>query len=272
MSRSRELQYHIHQLHEIRNILNSMKNLAYIETRKLSRFLGVQNQVVNNIELIAGDLLKHYSYPSLSTDKPIQVYILIGSERGFCGDYNETLFNEIESETFSEIIGVGRKLCLLLEQYPQTATLIDGPNVAEEVLETLSHLIKTINLMQQKHKELILNAIYHDMESNQIIKRQLLPPFQQLQDLPSYALPPVLNMEPEVLLANLIDHYLFAVLHEIFYTSLMAENHYRLKHMEGAVNHLDDETEKLRKKPQTFRQEEITEEIEVILLTAESLL
>lgn len=272
MSRSRELQYHIHQLLEIRNILNSMKNLAYIETSKLSRFLGVQNQVVKNIEIIAGDLLGHYSYPPLPADKPIQVYILIGSERGFCGDYNETLFNEIKSKTFVELIGVGRKLCFLLEQSPQKATLIDGPNVTEEVPETLSHLIKSISLIQKNHKALILTAIYHDIESNNIIKRQLLPPFQQLQNLPSYALPPVLNMEPAVLLANLIDHYLFAVLHEIFYTSLMAENHYRVKHMEGAVNHLDDETEKLRKKSQTFRQEEITEEIEVILLTAESLL
>jgi F-type H+-transporting ATPase subunit gamma len=51
----------------------------------------------------------------------------------------------------------------------------------------------------------------------------------------------------------------------------MAENHSRLQHMEGAIQHLDDKSEKLKRKAQTFRQEEITEEIEVILLTAESL-
>jgi F-type H+-transporting ATPase subunit gamma len=56
------------------------------------------------------------------------------------------------------------------------------------------------------------------------------------------------------------------VLHEIFYISLMAENHRRLQHLEGAVNHLDDQTVKLQRKSQIYRQEEITEEIEVILL------
>ena len=66
-------------------------------------------------------------------------------------------------------------------------------------------------------------------------------------------------------------HYLFAVLHEIFYISLMAENQRRLQHLEGAVKHLDDETVNLRRKSQIYRQEEITEEIEVILLNAENL-
>jgi F-type H+-transporting ATPase subunit gamma len=40
--------------------------------------------------------------------------------------------------------------------------------------------------------------------------------------------------------------------------------------MEGAVKHLDDQIDKLRRKSNLFRQEEITEEIEVILLTAEN--
>jgi F-type H+-transporting ATPase subunit gamma len=62
-----------------------------------------------------------------------------------------------------------------------------------------------------------------------------------------------------------------AVLHEIIYLSLAAENRRRLQHREGAVNHLDDEIVNLQHKAQTYRQEEITEEIEVILLNAENL-
>jgi F-type H+-transporting ATPase subunit gamma len=49
----------------------------------------------------------------------------------------------------------------------------------------------------------------------------------------------------------------------------MAENHNRLQHLEGAVNHLDDETVNLNRKLQIYRQEEITEEIEVILLNSD---
>ena len=39
--------------------------------------------------------------------------------------------------------------------------------------------------------------------------------------------------------------------------------------VEGAVTYLDDETVNLRRKSQIYRQEEITEEIEVILLNSE---
>ncbi|MDD5216054.1 MAG: hypothetical protein PHQ03_11035 [Methylococcales bacterium] len=39
-----------------------------------------------------------------------------------------------------------------------------------------------------------------------------------------------------------------------------------MQHLDGAVQHLDNQTQNLYRKSQTFRQEEITEEIEVILL------
>ena len=50
----------------------------------------------------------------------------------------------------------------------------------------------------------------------------------------------------------------------------MAENHRRLQHLEAAIKHLDDHVVSLRRKSQIYRQEEITEEIEVILLNTEN--
>jgi F-type H+-transporting ATPase subunit gamma len=67
----------------------------------------------------------------------------------------------------------------------------------------------------------------------------------------------------------LVHHYLFAALHEIFYTSLMAENQRRIQHLEGAIQRLEEKNENLARKSRTLRQEEITEEIEVILLSVE---
>jgi F-type H+-transporting ATPase subunit gamma len=61
------------------------------------------------------------------------------------------------------------------------------------------------------------------------------------------------------------------MLHKIVHLSLATENHRRLQHLEGAVKHLNDEIVNLPHKAQTCRQEEITEEIEVILLNAENL-
>ena len=60
MSLSRELQLHITQLKEIRSILNSMKNLAFMEIHKLQRFKTMQGQAVANIERAALDFLDFY--------------------------------------------------------------------------------------------------------------------------------------------------------------------------------------------------------------------
>jgi F-type H+-transporting ATPase subunit gamma len=79
---------------------------------------------------------------------------------------------------------------------------------------------------------------------------------------------PLLNVAPNEFYTDLLEHYLISALHEIFYSSLAAENQSRLQHLEAALKYMDDETDKLQRKSQSYRQEEITEEIEVILLNS----
>ncbi|MFZ2171429.1 MAG: F0F1 ATP synthase subunit gamma [Methylococcaceae bacterium] len=285
MSQSRELQLHIAQMEEIRSILNSMKNLALIEIHKLARFQIMQGQAVANIENAALDFLGFYPIP-VANDKVTHICILLGAERGFCGDFNESLINTIAAGAYSGIIAIGSRLCNRLADNPlEVIASIEGANAAEEVPAILNRLIDTISTLQVGEADishsgvyraanaastLQLTVIYHDAGSNQINQRQLLPPFPaQKQRTLRYGNPPVLNLEPGYFFSDLTHHYLFAVLHEIFYISLMAENQRRLQHLEGAVKHLDDETVNLRRKSQIYRQEEITEEIEVILLNSE---
>jgi len=284
MSRSRLLQLHITQMKEIRTILNSMKNLAFIETHKLTRFQMMQSQAVTNIENVAMDFLDFYPL-SVADNSATPICIVVGAERGFCGDFNESLINTIEEEAYSGIIAIGSRLCNRLEEHPlEVIASIEGANVAEEVPAILNRLIDTISSLQVSRGDisrpenygatnlaptLQLTVVYHDNVLGQIIRRQIFPPFPRQQRALRYGNPPVLNLEPTDFFSDLIDHYLFAVLHEIFYISLMAENQRRLQHLEGAVNHLDDEAVNLRRKSQIYRQEEITEEIEVILLNSE---
>ncbi|MFA6162328.1 MAG: F0F1 ATP synthase subunit gamma [Methylobacter sp.] len=273
MSQSRELQLHITQMEEIRTILNSMKNLAFMEIHKLMRFQAMQGQAVANIENAAMDFLHFYPCLPDADDNATHVCILVGAERGFCGDFNESLINAISGVAYSGVIAIGSRLCNKLEDNPlEVISSSEGANVAEEVPTVINRLINTISSLQKTNSFLTLIVVYHDNVLNQITQRQILPPFpEQKSGALRYGNPPVLNLEPADFFSSLVDHYLFAVLHEIFYISLMAENHRRLQHLEGAVNHLDDETVNLRRKSQIYRQEEITEEIEVILLNAENL-
>jgi len=269
MSQSHELQLHITKLEEIRSILNSMKNLALIEVHKLARFQTLQSQAVAVIEQAAADLLEFYPDLAIADDNARSICLLIGAERGFCGDFNENVIDARDEQTTAEIIAIGGRLGGKLVENEATQ-VIAGANVAEEVPIIVNRLIESIAPGQQPG--IRLTAIYHDSVTNQIARRQLLPPFpRQTAQSPRYPHPPVLNLAPGVFFSELVSHYLFAVLHEILYISLTAENHRRLQHLEGAVKHLDDETVTLKRKSQIYRQEEITEEIEVILLNAENL-
>jgi len=110
-------------------------------------------------------------------------------------------------------------------------------------------------------------GLYHGVDDG-IVMQKLMPPFQHfLHQQPHFPHPPVLNLSPEKFLIELMEQYLFAALHEMLYTSLMSENHNRVTHLEGAVKHLDDESDELSRQYNALRQEEIIEEIEVILLS-----
>jgi F-type H+-transporting ATPase subunit gamma len=277
MTRRRELDRHRHTLDETRNIMNSMKTLAYMETRKLARFLDAQSSVVAHIETVASDFLGFYPETLPQSGKRMQVYLLLGSERGFCGEFNEILLTQVEAHISEKsidaprLIVTGGKLCDRLEKDPRVIAFIDGANVAEEVEMTLIQIISNLVGLRTQEKAMALSVFYHEPDNEEIAATQILPPFEQSRKTaPLFAHPPLLNLRPEAFLAELIDHYLFAALHQILYVSLMAENQHRVQHLEGAVRHLEDKSADLLHRCNVLRQEEIIEEIEVILLSESS--
>lgn len=277
MTRRQDLEHHRHSLGEIREIMNSMKTLAYMETRKLARFLDAQRAVVTSIEEVAADFLGFHPETLPEADEATRVYLLIGTERGFCGDFNQSLVRHLESTLETQPVGnpvliaVGRKLYALLENDAGVAALIDGPSVVEEVTVVLNRMVHELSSLQERHGVLAVYGLYHGGNDG-IVMQKLLPPFQHyLHQPPHFPHPPVLNLSPAEFLIDLTDHYLFAALHEMLYTSLMAENHQRVAHLEGAVKHLDDKSDELARQCNALRQEEIIEEIEVILLSTSNL-
>jgi F-type H+-transporting ATPase subunit gamma len=277
MSRRRALETHRRTLGEIRGIMNSMKTLAYMEGRKLAPFLKAQQAVVAGIESVVADFLGFHreALPALQQVTP--VYLVIGSEQGFCGDFNETLLGHLASALETTpgpaplLVAVGRKLHPLLAKDPRIADLLDGATVAEEMETVLTGIVDTLTTLQAKHAMIRLYVLHHGREEVGIVARQLLPPFQGLAPGPFYPHAPLLNLTPRALLLELTEHYLYAALHEILYTSLMAESTVRVRHLDGAVRHLDEQSARLLRRSNALRQEEIIEEIEVILLSAASL-
>jgi F-type H+-transporting ATPase subunit gamma len=275
MTRRRDLDAHRATLDEIHEIMNSMKSLAYMETRKLVGLLDAQHAVVEGIEAMANDFLGFYPETLAGSEKTTDVHVLIGSERGFCGDFNESLVRHPDAhleQTAVEppfLIAAGRKLHPLLESKSRVSAFIDGASTADEVAEVIKRLVDGIAALQIRYGPLSVSVLHHAADAKGIVIDRLAPPFEQFRNAPRpFPYPPVLNLQPQAFFLELTEQYVFAALHEVLYASLMAENHRRVSHLEGAVRHLDDRSSALRRKCNALRQEEIIEEIEIILLGA----
>ncbi len=280
MSKRHEVQAHLQSLTDMRGILNAMKNLALMEIHKLSRFLSAQRQAVAGTQKVGADFFAFH--PALLPRERLdsRVYVAVGSERGFCGDFNEGVVTALKEALrahpcSARVIGIGRKLAEKLGTLGDCVVgQLAGPSVAEEVPSTLIRLMNTLRDLQAKEdaqQPLDLTIIAHTQEDNQASVRSL-EPFRQFGREPvSYGSPPLLYLDPVTFLTGLMHEYLFAYLHEIFYGSLMAESRRRFEHMEQALQRLDTQTDELSLKRQILRQEEITQEIAVILLGVEAM-
>ena len=92
MSGLAELSQRHARLQEISGIMSAMKALSLVETNKLARFLGHQQRMRANIENAAADFIAfHPEVGAQVASGSTTVVLLIGSERGFCGNFNDRI-------------------------------------------------------------------------------------------------------------------------------------------------------------------------------------
>lgn len=277
MSQRRDLETNLRSLGQIRDILNAMKNMARMEVHRLGRFLETQRKVVDSIETAAADFGTFH--PELfETDETREVFLLLGSERGFCGDFNESLLRTFEAyngrNPNDRVVVVGSKLRSKTDNSLLRATFLESASVADEIEGMLIQVMETVSRMQGSGSAASLRlTVFHRHEHGEGSRVSVLCPFEPSElPPPRYSYPPDLLLDTASFTRELLEQYLFARLHELLYSSLLAENQARLEHLESAVQRLDRKSGELFRKRNVVRQEEITEEIEVIMLSAEMMI
>lgn len=272
MRRRREVEHRLQAFREIRGVMAGMKSLALLETHKLALLALQHERVVEGIERAAGDFLRFYPPPVIAP--AVEVLLVIGSERGFCGDFNAKLLQAFEAwreqRKSAKLLLVGHKLAARIT-WPEEARLdVEGPTATEEVDVVLLRLLDVLNDIAAGGA-LRLDAIHHRADRHEVAIRTVLPAFEGLAPPPLPGYPPRLHLAPTEIYTGLVDQYLYALLEALFRGSLMAENRQRVQHLEGAIERLDGRVEELERRRRALRQEEITEEIEVILLGRDAL-
>ncbi len=272
MSGMAELSQRFTRLKEISGIMTAMKSLSLAETHKLTRFIGHQRRMLANIETAAADFLHFFPVANTVETQPT-ILLLIGSERGFCGNFNERVLAAHEDlpqwERAPMLLLVGHRLGTKLEAHPKVIARLEGSTVTEDVPTVLNRLMDALHTASRQLSTdgAALYSLAHDSYGEPTLKR-LLP----LAPPPSLHLsyPPRLQLPPPEFFAELLDQYLLAMLYGLLYESLAAENRQRLAHMEQALDRLDETVAHLAVKRNALRQEKIVEEIEVILSSGQA--
>lgn len=267
MSSVAELSQRFTRLKEISGIMTAMKSLSLVETRKLARFIGHQRRMLANVETAAADFLNFFPLVGTGEKQPA-IVLLIGSERGFCGNFNERVLAALDAlprwEPAPRLVLVGHRLRTKFEAHPGVIARLDGATVTEEVPAVLNRLMDALHTAsrQLSGDGAALFGLAHNSEGEPTLRRLLpLTPAQ----VPPHPEPPRLHLAPAEFFAELLDQYLLAALYGLLYESLAAENRQRLAHMERALDRLDETVARLALKRNALRQEKIVEEIEVIL-------
>jgi len=274
MGGRRDLVRRLRALGDIGAILGVMKNLALMEIGKLSRILPAQREMVDSLEATAADFLAFHPQPGPAPGDGIEVRLLVGSQWGFCGEFNDLLVTAVsalgeDGGPKPLRIAVGGKLAGRLPADLQ----LNGPHAVEETGEVLHEVMKALGTLLSRAdgvRPFRVVALHHDPDTGGVVVRQLSP-FPEQATRPSLPhFPPHLNIPPAAFFAQLTEQHLLASLTGVFHRSLMAECRFRLNHIEGASSRLERRTAELKRKQLLLRQEEIIEEIEAILAAAEA--
>jgi len=269
MSRSRKIEYHLRQLKELQSILTSMRTLSQLELRKLGSREEQYRETARILQEMVDEYLHYFPYtPPVDGH---ELVLVIGSERGFCGPFNELLVEHLlarQPQVLDEpwrVIGVGRKLSSHLDERLPGSTSLAGVGTSEEIAKVLPLVVSEVQRMLVERKGNGIRLLHHGDEQGQIETRRILPPERVGEEVQA-GFPPHLYLDPSRFFRDFLDHYLYLSLVRLLSVSLLAENRYRVQHLGGAVHRLDERLLTLRTRARSLRQEEITEEIEMILL------
>lgn len=262
MSQRAENNYRLELYEEMDDIITAMRNLARVEMLRLEKAQGHQRSVFDSCRQAMDQFLFHRGGAAagqLPAAPGPDLLLVLGSERGFCGGFNELVvqrFHELALQDTEIILAVGTRLADKLSTYDNVIAL----RAAAGIDESLAVMHSIVDTSVRTGFPRRIRVLYHDHNQPEIV--QLLP-LPQPDHCNAASL--CTTLPAATLLQELQLHYLQQGLMHYLTVSLHTENLWRLRQMEGARDHLEELSRNLRQRINAQRQQQIVEEIEVIL-------
>ncbi len=216
---------------------------------------------------------------------PLRVLVVMGSDHGLCGNYNELLASEVmlaPGIRAAEVICVGAQMedALRGEGIVPAATLLPPANTGG-LIRLAGQLVTRLDAARAAAggRDLAATLVYTQRGAHGAqapVRQTLLPLDAAMLDAlaqrpwTSRSLP-LFTMPPADLLAALVRNLLFATLYRAAAEALVTENAARLARMQQAERSVDERLEELKSETRTVRQSEITAELLDVIVGFEAL-
>jgi len=200
------------------------------------------------------------------TVRPKELYIIIGAQKGLCGNYNAELTYWIKKQRAEldakqvTIIAIGKKTHEELKKHNLSAQVLEELKVGTLPLltDTLINLITTAK-PYYSHVKLIYSA----PESFFVHRFHTLPliPFAQESHTADTEDGSLSLNNPQTILDKLAHMRLHAALYEALFNSLLGEQSARFIAMDGATRNANSLLETMKLEYNKLRQAKITKEL-----------
>jgi len=269
------LQARISSLRELRDLVRALRALAASHVREAQgALIGIRRYVEIVEDAIvegAGLLPKAQEHEAADQRPGTGVLIVVCSEHGFAGAFNERLLDRAEAERKAgqELVIIGGRGTVLASErglevdhsFPMATHVTGVVGVTRRVSEYLSNF-STAD---------VVFGSYRKGGNFEPEARNILPLDPSLLVGPGQRGPPLHHLAQGVLLQQLANEYLFAEITRSVMESLASENGSRLRAMETTDHNIGDKLEGLRRSENALRQEAITSELLDIVTGVEAI-
>ena len=278
MTRVAEIEAHIGNMFELREIVGAMRSLASMRVQRTQQMLpgirGYAEAMARGVG--AALLLTPEATAARVSVRTCRALVLFTAEHGFVGGFNERLVDAVAAA-----LAHGDQLFVLGTR---------GLVAAEErgLAITWSHPMATRPEAASETTRLLTNELYRGIASGEItqvevmfarhgqgqdvrIEQRRVFPIDRASFAPTQSRqPPLHNIPPARLLERLSADYVFALLAGASIESLASENAARFAAMQSAHDNISDRLEELRRAARDARQEEVTTELLDLVTGAEA--
>jgi F-type H+-transporting ATPase subunit gamma len=295
MANLRDIRNRISSVNNTQQITKAMKMVAAAKLRKAQDRMIETRPYANKIEEVAGRLVENSSVSNPVMRKPEEVnnilFIIVGSDRGLCGGFNNNLFKEVENRFSSDLqshvenntlslITIGKKATShftkrkykVIESYPGFFDDIkyDATSAIMELAtqEFVNHTFDEVHIAYNEFKSVIAQ--------NRTVQKVLPIDTEKIaniesEDASQQAIDYLYEPNSQAILDRLLPLHLNMQLWRAVLESNASEQGARMTAMDSATENAKELERDLKLKYNQARQSAITTEISEIVSGAQAL-